>query len=63
MIILIISFSLIEEGKDLKKAQDLYNEILSSRKKIKHTAPGRKKRETLLWKRFETSYRKDLEVT
>ena len=48
---------------DFQNAQDLYNEILSSREKIKYTASGRKKRETLLWKGFETSYRKDLEVT
>jgi hypothetical protein len=54
---------LTEKGKDLQNAQDLYNEILSSKEKIKRTAPRRKKRETLLWKEFEINYRKDLEVT
>ena len=49
-----------EKGKDFQNAQGLYNEILSSREKIECTASGRKKRETLLWKGFETSYRKDL---
>lgn len=43
-------------------AQDLYDEIVSSRESIKQTAPRRKKRGTMLWKEFEKSYRKDLEV-
>jgi hypothetical protein len=56
---------LTEKGKDFQNAQGLYNEILSSRESIKLTltVPRRKKRETLLWKEFEISYRKDLEVT
>ena len=53
---------LTEKGKDFQNAHDLYNEILSSKEKIKRTAPKRKKKETLLWKQFETNYRKDLEV-
>lgn len=58
----IVLIILTEKGHDFYKAQDLYNEVLTSREKIKYTAPKRKKRETLLWKEFEKSYRKDLEA-
>ena len=62
VILYIIVIILTEKGKDFQNAQELYNEVLSCRENIKFTAPRKKKRETSLWKEFEVSYHKDLEV-
>ena len=62
MVIDLISFDTIEKGNDFNKAQDLYNEVLSSKEMIKCTAPRRKKKTTLIWKEFVKGYRKDLQA-
>ena len=60
---IVVLIIITEKRNDFHKAQDLYNEVLSTREKIKCTVPRRKKRKTLLWKELEKSYHKDLEVT
>ena len=44
-------------------AKNLYDEIMLKKENIKATASKRKKRMTQIWKDFEESYQKDLDVS